>query len=199
MQPLGSVHAVRRAAPNFARPLPPPRACFKLASTLHDMKLIIARQPTAAQARSQPASPTAHAAAGSHAGAHAAAGPAIRRRKRLPAHARTPRKPPARTSGGNNASGGAVPGKCSRWGERHAPLRRFTTARPPGPDGPAVLACTPRIPGGSTCRCKRRIRGQWRGPGRAAGTLAASRRGTRQLPRPRKAWNHARLGQSDGC
>ena len=148
LQPLGSVHAVRRAAPNFARPLPPPRACFKLASTLHDMKLIIARQPTAAQARSQPASPTAHAAAGSHAGAHAAAGPAIRRRKRLPAHARTPRKPPARTSGGNNASGGAVPGKCSRWGERHAPLRRFTTARPPGPDGPAVLACTPRIAGG---------------------------------------------------
>ena len=70
----------------------------------HD--LIIARPPSAAAARSQPASPTAYATAGGHAGAHAAAGRAIRRRKRIPAHALHPRRPPARTSGGNSASGG---------------------------------------------------------------------------------------------
>ena len=67
-------------------------------------ELIIARQPTAAAARSQPASPTAQ---GCHAGAHAAGGRAIRRRKRRPAHALDPpRRSPARISGGNSASGG---------------------------------------------------------------------------------------------
>ena len=98
--------AVRRAAPNFARPLPPSTRMLQAGQHTERQELIIACQPTTAAARSQLASPTAHAAAGGHAGAHAAAGRAIRRRKRLPAHALTSRRSPARTSGGNSASGG---------------------------------------------------------------------------------------------
>jgi len=118
---------------------PAPNLCPSAAASMRGIQadqrtprqqMTMPRQPSAASARSQPASSAVPAAAGGSARAHAAAGRVIRRRSGFPAHVPTPMQAACARQRWQQRLRGRCQARRAAGAARRTPLRRHLTAKP---------------------------------------------------------------------